>query len=78
MLAGTSRLAELGHGAVDVERLDDAGGGAAVPAGSGSVDDERDARAAFEEGPGLGPLSFFAELIAVVGDEDDGSVVAEA
>ena len=42
------------------------------------MDDERDAGAVFEERAGLGPLAFFAELIAVVGDEDDEGVVAEA
>ncbi len=75
---GDFEIAEFGHGAVDVERLDDARAGAAVAVGSGGVDDERDAGAAFEKRAGLGPLSFFAELIAVVGDEDDDGVVAQA
>jgi len=42
------------------------------------VDDERDTRAALEERAGLGPLALLAELVAVVGDEDDGGVVAKA
>ena len=75
---GDFEIAEFGQGAVDVERLDDARGGAAVAVGSGGVDDERDAGAVFEERAGLGPLSFFAELIAVVGDEDDDGVIAQA
>ncbi len=78
MPEGTSRSAEFGQGAVDVERLDDARAGAAVAVGSGHVDDERDAGAVFEERAGLGPLAFFAELVAVIGDEDDDGVVAQA
>ena len=37
---GNFEMAELGQGAIDVERLDDAGGGASVAVGSGGVDGE--------------------------------------
>ena len=57
---GELETGELDQGAVDVERLHDACGGAAIAVCSGHVDDERDAGAVFEERAGLGPLSFFA------------------
>ena len=44
---------------------------------AGHMDDERNAGAGFEERTSLRPLAFLAELIAVIGDEDDDGVVAQ-
>ena len=50
---GEGEVAEVGYRRVEVHRLHDARAGGAVALGPGDVQDQRHARAVFEEGAGL-------------------------
>ena len=69
---------ELDERGIDIEAFDDALARLAVAGISGHINDQRNAVAFFEEGAGLGPFPFFAELVAVINGEDNYRFVTQA